>query len=217
MIHIADEEGLPVNKAWQRYMEMATGLGQTTQKKAESVVRSLVKQGEVATDRAEKTVDDLLQRSERNRKVISQLVKSETERTVQRLGLARNRDVERLQNKVERLEKQVKGTSGSSSQTKKSSAKKSSSQKRSSKKRSARKSGAKKSSAKKNSSSKSSTKKAGAKSAPRKDAQATAANVTAAQAKKVTPPASSPGQASPSSSSSGGNSSSGNSSSGGSS
>lgn len=94
--------------AWQRYLDLATGLTDVTRKGAEAVVRALVKQGEVAADRAERAVDELLQRSEANRKVVAALVRAETERAVGRLGLASQAEVDRLREEVAALRAQVR-------------------------------------------------------------------------------------------------------------
>lgn len=95
-----------VTSAWQRYLDLASGVTQVTQQRAESAIKALIRQGEVAADRMEAAVDELLKRSERNRKAMANLVKAETERAVDRLGLARQRDVERLQARIARLEAQ---------------------------------------------------------------------------------------------------------------
>lgn len=84
--------------AWQRWAG-------ATQRGAESLVRVLVQQGEVAADRAEQAVEGLLDRSEGPRRVVSSLVVGEAERAVARLGLARQRDVERLQARIDELER----------------------------------------------------------------------------------------------------------------
>lgn len=128
---------------WQRYVDAAGSLTQTTRKRAESIVRGLVKQGEIASDRAEKAVDDLLNRSEENRRAVVSIVRTETERAVARLGLARQADVDRLAQRVERLEQHtgVKKSSGKKSASKKSSAKKSSAKKSAGKKSAAKKTG----------------------------------------------------------------------------
>lgn len=109
-----------MNREWQKYLDMASGLRDATQKRAESVVRTLVKQGEIATDRAEKAVDELLARSEANRKAISSIVRSETEKAVERLGLVRQKDLKALERKVEKLER----TGGGATSTAKKSSKK---------------------------------------------------------------------------------------------
>jgi hypothetical protein len=53
-----------------------------TRRRAEQIVRSLVKQGEIAAENMERAVEDLLARSEENRKAVTSLVKSESERAV---------------------------------------------------------------------------------------------------------------------------------------
>lgn len=121
---------------WQRYVDAAGSMTQTTRKRAESIVRGLVKQGEVASDRAEKAVDDLLNRSEENRRVVVSIVRTETERAVGRLGLARQSEVDRLAERVEKLEQHagVKKASGKKSSAKKSAGKKSAGKKSAAKK-----------------------------------------------------------------------------------
>jgi len=92
------QEAAGVDIAWQRWAG-------ATQRGAESLVRVLVQQGEVAADRAEQAVDELLDRSQEPRRVVTSLVVGEAERAVARLGLARQRDVERLQARIDELER----------------------------------------------------------------------------------------------------------------
>lgn len=166
-----------VDTAWQRYLEIASGLTNVTRKKAETAVKGLVKRGEIAAERTEKAVDDLLTRSEQNRKVLSDLVSQETERNVKRLGLATKKDLDRLERKVDRL-----ASGGSTQKSAKKSAKKSGSATKSAKKASgASKSG----SAKKTS---------GAKKTAKKDSSAKKA--ASSPAKKTSPPGSQGGSTS---------------------
>lgn len=132
-----------VTSPWQRYVDAAGSLTQTTRKRAESIVRGLVKQGEIASDRAEKAVEELLNRSEENRKAVVSIVRTETERAVGRLGLARQADVDQLAKRVQELEQHtgVKKAAGKKSGSKKSSSKKSSAKKSSGKKSAAKKTG----------------------------------------------------------------------------
>ncbi|MFO8076475.1 MAG: phasin family protein [Actinomycetota bacterium] len=88
----------------QRPLEGLVGVTSLTRRGAESIVRTLVQQGEVAADRAERAVDELLARSERNRSALAELVRTETERVVARLGLARDEDLDALAERVARLE-----------------------------------------------------------------------------------------------------------------
>ena len=93
----------------QRSLEGLAGVTALTRRGAESIVRTLVQRGEVAADRAERAVDELLARSERNREAVAELVRQETERVVGRLGLARQEDVDALSERVERLEAALRG------------------------------------------------------------------------------------------------------------
>ena len=85
-----------MDDGWQRYAD-------ATLRGAESLVRTLVRRGEVAADAAEALVEDVVARSDRNRRWITGLVVAETERTVARLGLARQRDLDRLAARVAAL------------------------------------------------------------------------------------------------------------------
>jgi polyhydroxyalkanoate synthesis regulator phasin len=91
----------------QRYLDAVGALGDLTRRGAESAVRALVRRGEVAADAAESLVDDLLARSDRNRRWIAAQVAAETERTVARLGLARQRDLDRAEALVAALTARV--------------------------------------------------------------------------------------------------------------
>lgn len=88
----------------QRSLEGLAGVTALTRRGAESIVRTLVQRGEVAADRAERAVDELLARSERNRAAVAELVRQETERVVDRLGLARQEDLDALTARIARLE-----------------------------------------------------------------------------------------------------------------
>lgn len=154
-----------MDKDWQKYWGMASGLVEATQKRAEPVVRAMVKQGEIAAEKAEKAIDELLKASQSNRKALSALVRAETEKAVDRLGLVHRRELRRLERKVETLERRV---GASASGAKKSAAKKTA------KKSSA----AKRSAAKKTSAAKTSAAKGAAKKLPGKKTAA----------KKATPP-----------------------------
>lgn len=108
-----------MDTAWQRYLEMATGLTSVTRKKAETAVKGLVKRGEIAAERTEKAVDELLERSEQNREALGKLVRHEADRAVKSFGVATKQDLERLERKVDRL------AAGGTKSTAKKSAKKS--------------------------------------------------------------------------------------------
>lgn len=63
---------------------------------------------ELTKNRAEQMVKELLERSKENRKELVRLVRAEVDARMEALGLARRRDVERLERRVARLEEQLK-------------------------------------------------------------------------------------------------------------
>jgi polyhydroxyalkanoate synthesis regulator phasin len=79
-------------------------VAQVTQRSAGAVVRTIVRQGEAAADRAEQVVNEVLGRAEADREALVTLVRGETERTVARLGLAHQSDVDELHKRISELE-----------------------------------------------------------------------------------------------------------------
>ena len=101
-----------------RYLEAVNGLTALTRANAERIVRQAVRQGEVASDQVSDLVQDLLDRSRRNRELLTTLVASEVQRAVRTMGLATNDEVLSLRKQVADLKREVAGlradTEGSS-------------------------------------------------------------------------------------------------------
>lgn len=76
-----------------------------TGRASEALLKTVVRQGESAGDRAERTLDELLQRSEQGRRALLHLLGDEFVRALDNVGLARRRDIERLAARVEALER----------------------------------------------------------------------------------------------------------------
>ncbi len=158
-----------MNKAMQRYVEAASGLGNLTKASAEKIVKQLVRQGETATDNASDLVDELLERQRRNRDAVSAIVKAETNRVVKAMGLASVREVERLQKQVADLkrttseaEKTAKAAERKAEKAAAAAATKPAAKKPAAKKPAAKKPAAKKAAAKKAATKKAATKKTSA-------------------------------------------------------
>ncbi|MFW5933136.1 MAG: phasin family protein [Actinomycetota bacterium] len=92
----------------QRYLDAASGLTELTRNKAEQIAKQLVRSGEAASDQAGELVEDLLERQRKNREAVSSLVKSETTRAVRTMGLATTSEVERLEQQVADLERELR-------------------------------------------------------------------------------------------------------------
>ncbi|MFA9445149.1 phasin family protein [Egicoccus sp. AB-alg6-2] len=180
-----------MNDALQRYIEAASGLTQVTAKKAERIVKNLVRSGEAAGDQVGDLVDDLLERSGRNREAIVALVKAESTRAVRSMGLATNKELERVQKQVSDLKRSLSrsgratsdGSDGAPSATTPVAAKKTAAKKTAAKKTAAKKTAAKKTAAKKTAAKKTAAKKTAAKktAAKKTAAKKTAAKKTAAK------------------------------------
>jgi len=74
-----------------------------TRKRAEEFVRDLVKAGEVQQERAQKAVDDLVDRSRRNTEELVALVRQEIKSQVSTLGIATKDDIKRLEARINQL------------------------------------------------------------------------------------------------------------------
>lgn len=93
--------------AWDRYAELASGVVSVSRKTAEAAVSRLVQQGELAADRAERAVDELLARSERNRKALGELISGEVARVADRLELVRREELDELAARLDALEAEL--------------------------------------------------------------------------------------------------------------
>lgn len=89
-----------------RYLEAAMGLTELTRQRAEAIVKRILEQGDLASNPRE-LVEDLLQRSQDNREAIAELVRSETERAMKRMGLATQGDVRELREQLEAVRRQL--------------------------------------------------------------------------------------------------------------
>jgi polyhydroxyalkanoate synthesis regulator phasin len=91
------------NEMWKRYLEVGVTFTEMTRKRAEEFVRDLVKAGEVQQERAQKAVDDLVDRSRRNTEELVALVRQEIKSQVSTLGIATKDDIKRLESRINQL------------------------------------------------------------------------------------------------------------------
>ena len=110
------------NEIWKRYLEAGMTFRDMTRKRAEEFVGDLVSAGVVRQERAQKAVDELLDRSRKNTADLVALVQGEIMSQISALGIATSDDIKRLDAKIERL---AKAPAKSRSTTRKTAAKKS--------------------------------------------------------------------------------------------
>ena len=80
----------------RRLLDAGMTFSAMTQARAESLIRDLVRQGEVQAEQAQATIDELLDRSRRNSERWLEAVRSEIDQQIANLNLATRDDIERL-------------------------------------------------------------------------------------------------------------------------
>jgi len=88
--------GMPKPNPLERYLSAGAAFTQVNRKRAESLVRDLVKEGEVGREHAEEWVEEILARSRRSAEQLTELVRHEVRKQVEQLGLVRSEDVGKL-------------------------------------------------------------------------------------------------------------------------
>ena len=93
------------NEMWKRYLDAGMAFRDMTRKRAEEFVGDLVTAGVVRQERAQKAVDELLDRSRKNTADLVALVQSEIKNQVSAMGIATTDDISRLDAKISQLSK----------------------------------------------------------------------------------------------------------------
>jgi len=91
------------NDAWQRYMDTGAAFVSLTRSRAETIVKDLVKTGELQQERAQKAVDELLERSRKNTDEVGKIVRRELQNQLSALGIATKADIARLEAKIQKV------------------------------------------------------------------------------------------------------------------
>lgn len=91
-----------------RYREAAHELTHATKSAADKLVGGLLRRGGSATGNAQELVDELRERSQENRDAVAAMVRAETRRVVNAMGLATAADVERLERELAQLRRELR-------------------------------------------------------------------------------------------------------------
>lgn len=134
----------------RRMALFGSGIAELTRNRAEQMVKDLVKAGDIRREQAGGAVRDMLAMARENRKELLGLVRAEIEAQIANLGVAKRRDVDRLERRVARLEDENRKlrndlreatrapAAGSAQATKRASSKKTTVKKKASKKTTAK-------------------------------------------------------------------------------
>jgi polyhydroxyalkanoate synthesis regulator phasin len=98
----------PQTGAWRTYLQLATGLGETSRKQVRKVVKDLLGKGNATADQVRAMSGELLAVNTVNREALAKLVKIEVDRALGRIGLATMDEVTELTARVRDLERQLK-------------------------------------------------------------------------------------------------------------
>jgi len=93
-------------QGWRQYLEAGMQVGEMTRAQAQRLVRQLVKEGQVAEERARSYVDDIMARSRKRTDELTALVRREVAGQLSSLGLATKADLDALERKLTKGAKQ---------------------------------------------------------------------------------------------------------------
>jgi polyhydroxyalkanoate synthesis regulator phasin len=91
---------MPQNDMLKRYLDAGVAFTQMTRSRAESIVKDLVKAGELQQKQAQKQVDDLVERSRKNTEQLVELIRKEITSQLASVGIATKEDIARLEAKI---------------------------------------------------------------------------------------------------------------------
>jgi len=97
----------------RRVATFASGVAEITRNRAEDIVRTWSRGGDAPREQVQEMVRELMDWSRQNRKELVRIVRSEIETQIASLGVATTRDLERLEQRVDKLESQRVRASGS--------------------------------------------------------------------------------------------------------
>jgi polyhydroxyalkanoate synthesis regulator phasin len=137
------------NDILKRYIDAVADFSELTQRRAEALVKELVKAGEVQGDQAREAVTELLERSRRNSEKLLETVRKEVRSQITSLGLASHADLDRFEARIASLLGTATAPATQAVATTKRAAKKTTAKKAPAKKAGAKKAGAKKKAVKK--------------------------------------------------------------------
>jgi polyhydroxyalkanoate synthesis regulator phasin len=99
---------------FRRLALFTSGVAELTRHRAEQIVREMVKSGEVRKDQAGSLVKTVMDLGRINRSEFIEMMRGEIRNQIAALGLATNRDVERLERRVTRLEDRARASASAS-------------------------------------------------------------------------------------------------------
>ena len=104
---------MPQSDIWKRYLDAGVEFTNMTRSRAESIVKELVKAGEVQREQRQQRIEELLERSRKNTEELVSAVRKELDQRLSALGVATKADLAKLEAKVDKLAKSSAGAAKS--------------------------------------------------------------------------------------------------------
>ena len=96
---------MPQSDIWKRYLDAGVEFSNMTRARAESIVKELVKAGEVQREQRQQRIEELLSRSRKNTEDLMTVVRKELDQRLSALGVATKADLAKLEAKIDKLAK----------------------------------------------------------------------------------------------------------------
>lgn len=93
---------MPQSDLVRRYLEAGAELGQMTRARAESIIRELVRAGDVQREQAQERIDELVEWGRRNREQLAHMIRREINSQLSSMGVATKEDLAALERKLTR-------------------------------------------------------------------------------------------------------------------
>src|SRR4051812_16466217 len=90
---------------WKRYLDAGMEFSQMTRSRAETIVKELIRAGEVQREQRQQRIEELLDRSRKNTEHLVSTVRKELTDQLAQVGVATKADVKRLEAKIDAIGK----------------------------------------------------------------------------------------------------------------
>src|SRR5262245_27889819 len=96
---------MPQSDLWKRYLDAGMEFSQLTRSRAETIVKELIRAGEVQREQRQQRIEELLDRSRKNTEELVKTVRKELSQQLGSLGVATKADLAKLEAKIDKLAK----------------------------------------------------------------------------------------------------------------
>jgi len=94
-----------IGEIGKKVIDLGMGLASVTEKKVREVAAELIKKGEMKKEEAEKFIDDLLKKTEKDRKGLEGRLTGVVKKVIEKLPLATRSELDEIKKRLAALEK----------------------------------------------------------------------------------------------------------------